>query len=208
MRRTPKAPWCHYPHFHHFAQTKRKAHLPLLHTRRTTLAKTTRTTQTKTQRRTTPKRTKQHTPEERTNHPFHPKEYSPYRALSGGRYVSPQERKNHRRYKCEGEEGGATFYAFIQVLIFIPRNVPIHPFGQPSGHPGKRLCPFSETGASPQGKGWRFSGKRWESRYTNREKAGCRSGNGYIPVQREGRLLEYALFLINLKSAGIGESRS
>ncbi len=104
----------------------------------------------------------------------------------------------HKREKItggisvKGRRGVATFYAFIQVLIFIPRNVPIHPFGQPSGHPGERLCPFSETGASPQGKGWRFSGKRWESRYTNREKAGYRSGNGYIPVQSERRLREYA----------------
>lgn len=77
-----------------------------------------------------------------------------------------------------------------QAIVFIPRNVSLHPFGQPSGHPGKRPCPFSETGASPQGKGWRFSGKRWECRYTNREKAGCRSGNGYIPVQSEGWLRE------------------
>ncbi|PPY23565.1 hypothetical protein C3D68_21230 [Cronobacter sakazakii] len=52
------------------------------------------------------------------------------------------------------------------------------------------------------------AGKRWESRYTNREKAGYRSGNGYIPVQSERRLREYALILIHLKSAGIGESRS
>lgn len=90
----------------------------------------------------------------------------------------------------KGKRGIATFSVEIQAIVFIPRNVPIHPFGQPSGHPGKRPCPFSETGASPQGKGWRFSGKRWECRYTNREKAGCRSGNGYIPVQSEGRLRE------------------
>lgn len=40
---------------------------------------------------------------------------------------------------------------------------------------GKRLEVFRETGTS---------------RYTNREKAGCRSGNGNIPVQSEGRLRE------------------
>lgn len=67
--------------------TKGIAHLPLLHTRRRTITKTTRTTQTKTQRRTTSRRTKPHMPVERTNHPFHPKEYSPYRALSEGRFM-------------------------------------------------------------------------------------------------------------------------
>jgi hypothetical protein len=92
----------------------------------------------------------------------------------------------------KGKRGIATFFVEIQAIVFVTRNVSLHPFGQPSGHPGKRPFPFSRTGASPQGKGWRFSGKRWESRYTNREKAGCRSGNGYIPVQSEGRLREYA----------------
>lgn len=105
----------------------------------------------------------------------------------------------------------ATFSVEIQIIVFIPRNVPIHPFGQPSGHQGRRPCPFSETGASPQGKGWRFSGKRWESRYTNREKAGCRSRNECIPVQYKGRLRgdeagylrECALLCTRLKNAGI-----
>lgn len=165
---------------------KRKAHLPLLHTRGRTLTKTTRTTQTKTQRRTASKRTKPHTPVKRTNHPFHPQEYSPYRALSGGKVYAPIRGKIRRDLtggiSGKGKRGIATFSVEIQAIVFIPRNVPIHPFGQPSGHPGKRPCPFSETGASPQGKGWRFSGKRWESRYTNRGKAGCRSRNGSLPV--------------------------
>lgn len=58
---------------------------------------------------------------------------------------------------------------------------------------GKRLEVFRETVGVPlyePGKGWLPVGKRV-----------------HPGTEREGRLREYALFLIHLKSAGIGEPR-
>lgn len=71
----------------------------------------------------------------------------------------------------KGKRGIATFSVEIQAIVFIPRNVPIHPFGQPSGHPGKRPCPFSGTG------------------HRRREKAGGFQGNGGNPAIRTEKRL-------------------
>lgn len=128
-----------------------------------------------------------------------------------------EDRHDFRRVECRDLTGGisgegkrviATFPVFIQAMILSPVTSLPTPAVNMRGHPEKRLRPSCESGASPQGNGWSFSGKRWEFRHANRGKAGCLSGNGYIPKQSEGRLRECVLLLVNLNIAGTCESRN
>ncbi|EAN9957302.1 hypothetical protein EU579_17860, partial [Salmonella enterica] len=102
----------------------------------------------------------------------------------------------------------ATFSVEIQAIVFIPRNGPFHPFGQPSGHLGKRPCPFQkrERRRRETAGGFQGNGGSLAIRTGKRLAAGRETGTSRYR-EREGRLREYALFLIHLKSAGIGEPR-
>lgn len=90
-----------------------------------------------------------------------------------------------------GRGGIATFSVEIQAIVFIP----VTSLSTPSVSLraiGEKAMFLFRNGGIAAGKRLEVFRKRWESRYTNREKADCRSGNGYIPVQSEGRLREYA----------------
>lgn len=90
-------------------------------------------------------------------------------------------------YKWGGKEGCRLLFRIYSTPDFIPRNTPTVSLRSIQG---KGCIPLQKRLGCLRGMAGGFSGKRWESRYTNREKAGCRSGNGYIPVQSERRLRE------------------
>ena len=107
-------------------------------------------------------------------------------------------------YKLGGKEGCRLLFRIYSTPDFIPRNTLRSAFG-----------PYREKAASRYRNGWVAFGERLE---VFRETVGIplyEPGKGWLPVGKRvhpgterGTAAGVCLFLIHLKSAGIGESRS